>query len=164
MNNLSSDNIEAIIQKVLSKDGRTIKEIATLNNISESTIYKWLKRYRDGGTINKFVRKHKSHNLTLSEQFQHLVATSSLDEAAVGVYCRKHGLFSFQLKQWEETFVSQKSDEKNQGIGAELKILREENKQLKREVRRKDTALSEVVALLVLKKKADLIWGESEDV
>jgi transposase len=61
MNNLSSDNIEAIIQKVLSKDGRTIKEIATLNNISESTIYKWLKRYRDGGTINKFVRKHKTH-------------------------------------------------------------------------------------------------------
>ena len=60
--------------------------------------------------------------------------------------------------------MSQKSDEKNQGIGAELKILREENKQLKREVRRKDTALSEVVALLVLKKKADLIWGESEDV
>ena len=64
MNNLSSDNIEAIIQKVLSKDGRTVKEIATSNNISESTIYKWLKRYRDGGTINKFVRKHKSHNLT----------------------------------------------------------------------------------------------------
>lgn len=42
----------------------------------------------------------------------------------------------------------------------ELKALKEENKRLKRDLHRKNKALAETSALLVLKKKADLIWGE----
>jgi len=34
---------------------------------------------------------------------------------------------------------------------------------LERELRRKEAALAETAALLVLKKKADLIWGEGKD-
>lgn len=45
----------------------------------------------------------------------------------------------------------------------ELKALRNENKLLKQELRRKDSALAETAALLVLKKKATLIWGGLED-
>ena len=35
--------------------------------------------------------------------------------------------------------------------------------ELERELRRKDKALAEAAALLVLRKKAAAIWGESED-
>jgi hypothetical protein len=41
--------------------------------------------------------------------------------------------------------------------------VREENRTLKKELRRKDKALAETTALLVLKKKAASIWGEPED-
>jgi hypothetical protein len=34
---------------------------------------------------------------------------------------------------------------------------------LERELRRKEAALAEAAALLVLKKKADAIWGEPKD-
>ena len=34
---------------------------------------------------------------------------------------------------------------------------------LEKELRRKDKALAETAALLVLRKKADAIWGEAED-
>ena len=36
-------------------------------------------------------------------------------------------------------------------------------KELERELRRKDKALAETAALLVLKKKAQAIWGDRED-
>ena len=46
---------------------------------------------------------------------------------------------------------------------AEMGKLRAENKELKRDLHRKDRALAETTALLVLKKKADLLWGTGEN-
>jgi len=46
---------------------------------------------------------------------------------------------------------------------AENVALRKKNADLERELRRKEKALAEAAALLVLKKKADAIWGEDED-
>ena len=45
----------------------------------------------------------------------------------------------------------------------ELKLLKAENKVLKKELHRKEKALAETAALLVLKKKANLIWGDHEE-
>ena len=102
------------------------------------------------------------HDISLSSRFEHLVATASLDEAAISIYCREKGIYSFQLTQWKEAFMMKNSTEKQENT-EELKALRIENKQLKQEVRRKDTALAEATALLILKKKAALIWGEIGD-
>ncbi len=46
---------------------------------------------------------------------------------------------------------------------AQTRKLREQNRRLNQELRRKDKALAETSALLVLKKKAHLIWGDNED-
>ena len=162
MNKLSTEAKQAIVEKVLAKDGRTKGEIAKAYNIGYSTLSKWIKKYRDYGTIN--VHKSGSNNqaLSASERFQHLIATAALDKAAIGVYCRENGLYSFKLTEWKAAFMTEKSTEKQHANIAELKALRIENKQLKHEVRRKDSALAEASALLILKKKAALIWGETE--
>ena len=46
---------------------------------------------------------------------------------------------------------------------AEVKALRLENKRLRSDLDRKDRALAEASALLILKKKAQAIWGDPED-
>jgi hypothetical protein len=46
---------------------------------------------------------------------------------------------------------------------AENQQIVNEVKQLKRDLHRKDKALAEVTALLILKKKTDLLWGDNED-
>ncbi|CAM4430161.1 MAG: hypothetical protein LEGION0398_MBIBDBAK_01336 [Legionellaceae bacterium] len=89
------------------------------------------------------------------------MATATLDEAAIGAYCREQGIYHFQLTQWKETFMTQRT-EINKEIVAELKALREENKRLKKDLRRKESALAEASALLILKKKSEIIWGETE--
>ena len=91
------------------------------------------------------------------------MATASLDETAVGIYCREHGLYVIQLTQWKEAFMTQKPNLKKQDKLAELRALRLENKRLKQDVKRKNSALAEATALLILKKKASLIWGEVEE-
>lgn len=162
MNKLSTDAKQAIVEKVLAKDGRTVGEIAKAHNIGYSTLNKWIKKYKDYGIINEHQPKGNNQALSSSERFQHLIATAALDETATGVYCREKGLYSFELKEWKTAFMTEKITEKQHANIAELKALRIENKQLKHEVRRKDSALAEASALLILKKKASLIWGEAE--
>jgi transposase-like protein len=162
MNKLSIGAKQAIIEKVLSNDGRSVAEIAKAYNVGRSTLDGWVKSYRQYGTISKQKTEKGQYEMSLSSRFEHLVATASLDEAAISIYCREKGIYSFQLTQWKEAFMAKKGTEKQENID-ELKALRIENKQLKQEVRRKDTALAEATALLILKKKAALIWGEIGD-
>lgn len=151
-----------IVTKALTQKGRGIAEIATAYNVGYSTLQKWLRNHRhtQGNATN--TAKPRAMQLTTADRFNHLLATSNLDEIGVGAYCREHGLYSFQLQEWKNEFMTQEKDPKKQDY-SELKTLRSENKLLKQELRRKEKALAETAALLVLKKKADLIWGDSED-
>lgn len=163
MSKFSIEAKQAIIEKVLSKDGRTLREIAESYNMGYSTLHEWVRKNRNNGIIESGKPVKNSQALSLSERFNHLMNTASLDETAVGVYCREHGLYSVQLTQWKEAFMTQQPAIKKQDNLAELKALRIENKQLKQDVKRKNSALAEATALLILKKKASLIWGEVED-
>lgn len=162
MSKLSTEAKLAIVEKVLARDGRSAKEIATSHNIGYSTLQKWVKKIQNGGIIDSKKSVKNNQSLSLSERFQHLVATASLDESATGAYCRENGLYGVQLAQWKEEFMTQKSALKTQDNLVELKALRIENKQLKQDINRKNSALAEATALLILKKKAALIWGQDE--
>jgi transposase len=67
------------------------------------------------------------------------------------------------LEQWKQEAMSVNRNKLDITVQAEVKRLREENKQLQKELRRKDKALAEASALLILKKKVDTIWGDNED-
>jgi hypothetical protein len=104
-------------------------------------------------------------DIEVAEKFKHVMATANLNETKIGVYCRERGLYSYQLRQWQEEFMKQdKAPEQRQKTQSDMKALKAENALLKQDIRRKDRALSEATALLILKKKADLIWGEFVDV
>jgi len=89
-----------------------------------------------------------------------LEATSLLDEE-LGAFLRNKGLHATHLQQWREQMLA--------GLNpspAQAKNKEPESKQvraLERELRRKDKALAETAALLVLKKKAQEIWGDEDD-
>jgi transposase-like protein len=162
MQKLSEQAKQAIVKKALNRGEQTLRELAEANNVGLSTLGKWLKKYRNNATIKKQSAPECANSLTKEARFQHLMATASFDETAVGVYCREHGIYSFQLTQWKKEFMTDTPTEAKKGKAQEIKALRSEIKQLKQELRRKDSALSEATALLFLKKKATLIWGEDE--
>ena len=98
---------------------------------------------------------------TREERLEALLSTHGLSGEELGSWCRQHGIHTHHLPQWRRELVG--------GAGAEVagagetRTLRRENRALKKELRRKDRALAETTALLVLKKKASSIWGEIED-
>ena len=164
MNHLSLEAKEAIVLKAINKNGASIKTIAKSHNVGYSSLQKWIKCYREGLPLSK---KKQSTTppilLSRTDQLSHLLATHGLDEVSLGKYCRKHGLYSYQLAEWQESLVKTPKSGKNQQERSELKKLKDENKQLQRDLRRKEKALAEASALLILKKKADLIWGVDEE-
>ena len=83
----------------------------------------------------------------------------SLAENELGLYLRREGLYSHQITAWRaevlEHFATRPTPKKD---------ARDETiRQLEREILRKDKALAEASALLILQKKVDLIWGNRDE-
>ena len=162
---LSKEAKESIILKTLNRGTESIKSVAKRHNVAVSSLYTWLKHYRESAPIiNQGDRIQERGKLTRVEKFNHLLATSQLDEVSLGTYCRENGLYSYQLMEWRNHFMSTPQTTNEPQARSELKVLKEENKRLRHDLRRKEKALAEASALLIMKKKADLIWGEDEDV
>ena len=164
MTRLTLEAKETIVKKAISRNGQNIKQIARENNVGYSTLQKWLKLKRDGHSLESKSCGRPSNTEEQTPPLKHLLATAKLDDAAISAYCREQGIYSFQLKQWQnELMKSSDGKTKQDKERNEIKSLRIEIKRLKQDLHRKDKALAETSALLVLKKKADLIWGDPED-
>lgn len=95
-----------------------------------------------------------------------VIETASLNEQELSEYCRRKGLYVEQIARWKEAAIagSETADAPlSKTERQELKAERNKSRELEKELRRKEKALAEAAALLVLKKKAQTIWGESED-
>lgn len=164
MGHITAEAKEQIVKKALGQGIGSLKEIATLNNIGYSTLGRWLKAYRASSSATGDSRPQSRKNISRAEKLGHLLSTASLDDASLGAYCRGQGLYSVELARWKEEFVmSESADENQERQKSELKALKSENQALKRDLYRKDKALAEASALLIMKKKADLIWGDLEE-
>jgi hypothetical protein len=79
----------------------------------------------------------------------------------LGAFLRKEGIHEVQLRDWEMAIRGSlnKRGRKPSRNPADVRRVKE----LERELRRKEKALAETAALLVLKKKVDAIWGDVDD-
>ena len=95
-----------------------------------------------------------------------VLETAALNEADLAEYCRKQGVFPAQIKAWRLA-CEQANDWDRASTTKMSQVTREDRKRVKdleRELARKDRALAETAALLVLRKKLGAIWGGDEDV
>ena len=151
---------EAIIQKALTRGDKSLAEVASANNISTVTLRRWV---RDSKLPPKDGHKQVDGIISKGERFKHLKATFGQGGVVIGAYCRRHGLYPHQLTQWDAEFMTNSTPISKPQQNAEIKALKAEINGLKKTILRKDKVLAETMALLILKKKAAQIWGESED-
>ena len=121
--------------------------------ISLSTAYGWLSR----GTLPTMKNKAKAKKWSAKEKLKAVSETLSMAEGEIGIYLRKEGLHSQQLDDWRSQILM------SLDVTPKIVIAKDERdaqiKDLEREILRKDKAPAEASALLILRKKADLIWG-----
>ena len=96
------------------------------------------------------------------EKLQAVIEAASVSEKDLGAFLRRQGLHEAHLKEWRQLVLSglqQAPKRSTKGSTAETRRVRE----LERELTRKEKALAEAAALLVLKKKVRKIWGDEDD-
>jgi transposase len=88
-----------------------------------------------------------------------------MSEIELAKYCRQNGYYVEDVKSWRDSCITANEQHKEDSIvlREELNKEKKKAKDLEKEIRIKDKALAETTALLVLKKKLNLILGESEE-
>jgi Transposase. len=163
MNPVNKEYKQSIVQRMMPPHNESVSRIARESGLSETTLYKWKKAAKaQGMTTTDDVQPER---WSTREKFAVVVETAGLSEIEFSEYCRTKGLFVEQVEAWRDACM-----QANGGVAAQAnklqKELREkdqENKALSRELKRKEAALAEAAALLVLRKKAQAIWGDQED-
>ena len=86
-----------------------------------------------------------------SQRLTALQESYALSGPALAAWCRERGAFEHQLAQWHDEFCASVVPASREAVGA-FRELQRQHEQLQRELRRKEKALAEVAALLVLQK------------
>lgn len=94
-----------------------------------------------------------------------IIETAALSESERSQYCREKGLLVEQIKSWKESCLTAFQTSKEQALVAkkQAKSDKAEIKYLKKDLRIKEKALAETAALLVLRKKLNVLWGEDDE-
>jgi len=153
---------EAILNK-LSQSGLSVRKFAQQEGINLSTLYSWQKQFNTSGFS---VSKTSSSDKWSSEaKFAAVLETSTLSEIELSEYCRSKGLYPEQIKTWKQACIEANTAQSKKSTKAApaQKADKKRIKELERELNRKEKALAEMAALLVLRKKFNAYWEEKED-
>lgn len=139
---------------------KTVPQVSREEGINRNTLYTWIKKAREQGESIPNSSPSHQRKWRKEDKFKMVMETYALNEAELSAYCREHGLYVSEIKEWER-LLEQSLDGK--ADSAELAAEKQRSKQLEKELQRKEKALAETAALLVLRKKANAIWGDPEE-
>lgn len=153
---------EIVVKKVLL-GYKTHHEIAKDFGVGRSTIGKWLRQYKQNGGIDLKSKEKRPKDWGPKERVAALIETGGMSSEERTSWCRKNGIFPHHLDQWKKDAISGISNIHEKQMLEKESRYKKEISSLKRDLTRKEKALAETAALLVLKKKAQAIWGEPEE-
>src|SRR3984957_11439234 len=104
----------------------------------------------------------EARHWTPAARLEAAIATAAMNEVARSAWCREHGVYPPELETWKKDAIGGLGEPRETESVA-LKQERRRNKELERELHRKDKALAETAALLVLSKKLQAIFHDGED-
>ncbi len=149
---------EEVVRKTLMRgDNRTIADMAHELNVPYHSLRNWLRNAKMTHLHSSPGGEKRVQDWSAEERLQALLETHPLSEEALNAWCRQRGLFAHQLAIWKSEFSAPAKPGADAG---ELRKLKEEITALQRNLNRKDKALSEAAALLVLQKKYQALWED----
>jgi transposase len=145
---------------MLPPNSMSLRRLAEEEGISAGTLGKWRAEARAKG---QFLPDAKAgqQDWTSEDKLAAVIETASLNEADLGAYCRRRGIHAEQLAVWREACARANDWDRaaSRQIARETKDAKKRIQQLERELARKEKALAEAAALMILRKKAEAIWG-----
>jgi len=141
-----------MVERLVGPRATSAMDLARETGVSQEALSRWLRDARTVRPMPSDTRRDRS--LTLEEKIAVLAAGAKLEGDALVEYLAGKGVALAEYESWRLAL---------EDGGMPAKTANRRIRALEREVARKDKALAETAALLVLKKKVAAIYGEDED-
>jgi transposase len=152
----------SVIARMLHPNNANIPELSKETGIPKDTLYMWRLKAR-GHRFNPSSKQHAVTGLNSEDKFNIVVETARMNQEELSAYCRSKGLYPGQIEKWRRQCAKANDAVVPKADREKARQQERQIKQLKAELRRKEKALAEAAALLVLKKKAQELWGDRQD-
>ena len=153
-----------MMAKMMAPGARPVEHLAIEHGVGPTTLSRWKLTAMMAGMKNTDTKKRRPDDRTAEEKLQLVLEAGQLKEAELGEFLRRNGLHAADVERWRQEAL--------EGLGRrrpgrlERHARAEETKRmrkLEKELARKDKALAEAAALLVLQKKVQDLWGDEDD-
>ena len=142
--------------RLLPPESASMDVVAREVGIGASTLARWLEDSRS--------RPARGRAWTAAGRLEAVVTTAAMNEADKSAWCRSHGAYPDELVKWRASATAAlAAPEELRASPQATRADRSRIKLLERELQRKDRALAETAALLVLSKKVQAIFSKGED-
>lgn len=141
---------------MLPPESAPVAQISRELGVSGETLERW--------RADSLASPSTARTWTAVARLDAVLAIAALNEAERSAWCREKGLFISDLDAWRQSATAALAgpDEKR-ATPSETRQDHKRIKELERELLRKDRALAEAAALLVLSKKVRALYGGDED-
>jgi transposase len=144
-----------VVARLLAPESADIGEVSKEVGVSVQTLERWRE---DAQTMPA-----RGRAWSAAARLEALITVAAMDEACKNAWCREHGVFPAELDTWRISTTTALAEPED--IRASPQATRADKKRIKeleRELLRKDKALAETAALLVLSKKVAAIFNKGE--
>jgi transposase-like protein len=154
----------AVIKRMMPPENCSLVRLGRETGISETALYYWCKAARERG-VRVPNSKAMPDQWSSADKFAVVLEAAAMNAADLSTYCRQKGLLVEQVNAWRDACASANLsvDKSRAEIARERQVDKKRVRELERELRRKEKALAEAAALLVLRKKLEAFYSESED-
>jgi transposase-like protein len=143
---------QKMVERLTGKDAVSARRVARESGISQETLSRWLREARSLPIMGEPPKKGRRR--TIEEKARLVADAAKLTGSELTTFLGREEIHMAELERWRLAL-----DEDGRESKATLRRIRK----LERELARKEKALAEAAALLVLKKKVSEIYGEDED-
>ena len=145
-----------VVARLLPPESANVGAVAKEIGLSVQTLERWREEARS--------RPARGRARTAGARLEAVITAAAMDEVGKGAWCREHGVYPADLDQWRLSATTALAEPEE--ARASPQATRQDKKRIKeleRELLRKDRALAETAALLVLSKKVAAIFNKAED-
>ena len=162
MKRISAERKEAVIKKMLPPLSMSINELVEVEGISRATLYDWRANLSIEGEEMSSLQRDPQNYLSAEAKLSVVIETIAMNETELSQYCREQGFYPQEVKGWKQACLdAQRSKLKQEREeSAQSKADKQRIRELERELNRKEKALAETAALLVLRKKLNALWDD----
>jgi len=151
-----------MVRKMLPPAAIAVRELARETGVHHTTLSRWFRRAGKLDGMENEKTPRRPADWSVEEKMTAVLATASLKGEELGSYLRRHGLHQAHLDQWHRQMLGGLSVATNPPRASKKNPEAKRVRALEKELRRKDAALAEAAALLVLSKKANALWGDGD--